>query len=155
KRQDLAYLMRDLPSSRTSSANMRSSSRPLSGGALAPFSRKDFKSAFIAASLFYISLLIMLILFCPSALHNLAINLYLGSSLFKGLVTQFGQINTLLINLVGSSASLFRRSLQPLAEAITSIDLAWKYLLCQNIAAWLTSIVVLAYVKYCSRGFGR
>lgn len=151
---DLIYLMRSLPpSSRTLSMDMRGRSvaKSLTNRVLALVSRKDFESAFIAASLFHLSLMASVIALSPSALYNSTVNLYLSSGLFRGLIKHFGSINAFLIGFMGSSAISFRRYLQPLIEALMNIDVVWKYLLCQNIAAWLTSIVVLMYVRYRSK----
>ncbi|MEM1506865.1 MAG: hypothetical protein QXU02_02560 [Candidatus Bathyarchaeia archaeon] len=153
---DLVYLMRNLPASpRTASAKPHGRPQSLISRASTLFSRRDFEGAFIAVSLFLISLIITFTLLCPSALYNFAVSLYLSGSLLRSLVTQFGQMNLLLKGFIGSSAASFRRASQPLVEALTGINVAWKYLLCQNIAAWLTSIVALAYVRYCSKASKR
>lgn len=153
---DLVYLMRNLPASpRTASAKPHGRPQSLISRVSALFSRRDFEGAFIAVSLFLISLIITFTLLCPSALYNFAVNLYLNSSLLRSLVTRFEQMNLLLKGLIGSSAASFRRASQPLVEALMGINIAWKYLLCQNIAAWLTSIVILAYVRYRSKASKR
>ena len=33
-------------------------------------------------------------------------------------------------------------------QSLTESDLLWRYVLCQNAAAWVSAIATLAYVKY-------
>lgn len=113
---------------------------------------RALETSSIVLSLFCLSLLIAFTLLYPSFIHRFAMNLYLSSSLFRALIAQFKQINSIIVgSLIGPSAFSFWAAFQPLIKQLMSIDPVWKYLLCQNIAAWSVSLISFAYVKYCSR----
>jgi hypothetical protein len=101
--------------------------------------------------LFAFSSLITFILICPSILHKFAVNLYWSNILFKGVIGWTRQINSLLISILSSLAISFRNNLwgliKPFSEMLLNLEVSWKYLIYQNIVAWVPSIIVLAYVK--------
>jgi len=102
--------------------------------------------------LFAFSSLITFILICPSALHEFAVNLYWGNILFKGIIGWTRQINSSLTSILSSFAISFRNGIwgliKPFSETLLNLEVAWKYLIYQNIVAWVPSTIVMAYVKY-------
>ncbi|MBS7634524.1 hypothetical protein KEJ34_03370 [Candidatus Bathyarchaeota archaeon] len=112
----------------------------------------DFTIPMGITAFFALLLLTSFALLCPSVLNNFAASLYRGNNIFRGLISWFFQINSSLMGAVGLLAASFRisleSSLKPAIKSILGLDLAWKYLLCQNTAAWATVLYMLAYVKY-------
>lgn len=117
--------------------------------------RSTFLGVLSTVLLFGFLSLIMLMLMCPFFLYGSVVNLYRSSSLFRSLIELSKQINSSLINAIGPFAIVFRNSfwelIKPLGQLIITLNVTWKYLICQNVAAWSTAITILAYVKYCRR----
>lgn len=110
--------------------------------------------AFLAHSLAY-----------PWWIHDIVINFYRGNPSFMSFVTgaqeslqSLGQalapvewIATAINNALLAAAPAFRSNLQSLgasAEPIARLDITGKYLLVQNLAAWICALIALAYGKY-------
>ncbi len=112
----------------------------------------DFKIPMGITAFFALLLLTSFALLCPSVLNDFAASLYRGNNIFRGLVSWFFQMNSFLTGAIDPLAASFRisleSSLKPAIKSILGLDLAWKYLLCQNTAAWATVLYMLAYVKY-------
>ncbi|MBS7624956.1 MAG: hypothetical protein QXS10_07085 [Candidatus Bathyarchaeia archaeon] len=151
---NIHYITRSLPTVRPSKKTWTSAR---SGAALYFISYyRVFENCFIAVSLFCLSLLIVLALLHPIFIHRFAVNLYLSNGLFRALVAQFRQITSAIVSaLMGPSAFSFWKTFQPLIEQAMNIDPMWKYLLCQNIAAWSVSLISFTYVRYCLRSLKR
>lgn len=146
---NIDYIMRSLP---TVHMPKKAQISPRSMAFHSTSHYRTLEISFIALSLFCLSLIVAFTLLHPSFIHRFAMNLYLSNSLFRSLVTQFEQINSIIVGgLMGPSAFSFWAAFQPLIKQLISIDPVWKYLLCQNIAAWSVSLISFAYVKYCSR----
>ncbi len=107
-------------------------------------------------ALFSFLLFIIFMLVYPSALYNFTLNLYQSNYFFRAFIKWSSQVNSSLINAVGLFAASFRSSLsgliKPLSEPLIKADITWKYLICQNVTAWLTVIFALAYGKYHEKG---
>jgi len=103
-------------------------------------------------ALFAFLLLTSFILLCPSILNDFAASLYHGSIFFRGLISWSAHINSSLIETLVFFIASFRISLEApfksIIKSILGIDLIWKYLICQNIAAWATTIYMLTYVRH-------
>lgn len=152
------YLTRNLftASSRAlASAKARISSKSLDLAAESRLLRFTLLGALSTILLFGFLSFIILTLICPLFLYGFVTNLYWSNSLFRSLIEWSKQINLSLINAVGPLAIAFRNSfwslIKPLSELIITLNVTWKYLICQNITAWSTAITVLAYVRYCRR----
>lgn len=102
--------------------------------------------------LFSFLLFVLFMSVCPYALYNLVLNLYWGNDLFRALIEWSSQINSSLIDAVGLFAASLRGGIssliRPLSDPLLEVDVVWKYLICQNAAAWLTTMFTLAYGKY-------
>lgn len=112
----------------------------------------DFLIPIGITSFFALILLTLFALLCPSVLNDFAASLYHRNNLFRGLISWSAQLNSSLKGIIGWLAAYFRISLEssikPAMKSILGLDLAWKYLLCQNAASWATALYMLAYVKY-------
>lgn len=119
--------------------------------AIGSLSKTTIKNAFGLILLLGFLTFVTFALLCPFALLGFAAKLYRSDGFFRGLIEWSKQINLTLINALGLIAASFRSSvwglIGPLSEHIIKLDAAWKYLICQNIIAWLTSTLILAYVQ--------
>lgn len=104
------------------------------------------------ALLFALSLLIAFTLVNPSVPYEFAVSFYWNNAFFRSLILWSRQINSLLANVLGLFAASFRTSLsgliKPFIEVFSSLNIVWKYLICQNITAWAFSVLITIYVKY-------
>lgn len=122
-----------------------------SKSAISGLSKTTVKNVFGLILLLGFLTFVTFTLLCPLALFEFATKLYWSNGFFRELVERSRQINSILINVLGLIAASFRSSvwglIGPLSEQIVGLDVAWKYLICQNIIAWLTSTLILAYVQ--------
>jgi hypothetical protein len=137
------------------------------------FSRRLFvaktaiRSAMVILLAFVSFALLAYSLAYPWRFHDTAINFYRGNPSFMFFVigTQeslqslgqtlapIGWITTAINDALLAAAPGFRKSLQSLgasAESIAKLDITGKYLLVQNLAAWVCALIALAYGKYVS-----
>lgn len=129
------------------------------------FARKAIRSALIILLAFVSFAFLAFSLAYPWWIHDTVVNLYRGNPSFMSFVigTQEGLqsigealapiewIATAVNNALLAAAPGFRDSLQSLgasAEPIAKLDITGKYLLVQNLAAWVSALIALAYGKY-------
>lgn len=120
----------------------------------AGLSQPAFRGVLGITLLFGFLSFIIFVLVYPESLFRLSESLYWSSGLFRGLIKLSYQINKFMVGALGSLALSFRSSIlgliRPLSEATMMLDVRWKYLICQNIAAWATALFILVYVRYSS-----
>jgi len=133
------------------------------------FARAAVKSTATVLTVFLLSVLTLYILVYPNLLHDLAIGLCSANPSFHGFVLktiEIGQGIAQALSPIGWLASAindalravapsFRNIIEGLGASITvpliNLDLVWKFVICQNAAAWISAIVALAYGEYTSR----
>ncbi len=131
------------------------------------FAKTAVRSATIILLAFVSFALLAFSLAYPLWIHDAVVNFYRGNPSIVSFVigTQeslqsLGQalapvegIATAINNALLAAAPGFRTSLQSLgasAEPIAKLDITGKYLLVQNLAAWVCALIALAYGKYAS-----
>jgi len=132
------------------------------------FARAAVKSTATVLIVFLVSILALYILVYPNLFHDLAVGLYSSNPSFRGFVLKtneiargiaqalspIGWLASAINDALRSLAPGFRSAIQgfgtPMTESLTNLDLVWKYVLCQNVAAWISAIVALAYGEYSS-----
>ncbi len=131
------------------------------------FARTATRSAMIILLTFVSFALLAYSLAFPWWIHDSVVNLYRGNPSFMSFVigTQeslqslgqalapIGWVATAINNALLAAAPGFRSSLQSLgasAEPIAKLDITGKYLLVQNLAAWVSALIALAYGEYAS-----
>lgn len=132
------------------------------------FAQAAVRSAVTVLVIFLCAFFLLVIVEYPDLIHYWALNLYRGSPAFLDFVLGTAQwfrgvgqaapslgglgsaVNDALIGL----APGFRRSLEvtgsSLMRPVVELDMVWKYLLSQNLAAWISAVVALAYGVYVS-----
>ena len=122
------------------------------------FARTAIRSAMIILLTFISFTLITFSLAYPWWIHDAAINFYRGNPSLLSFVigTQeslqsIGKALAPLNDALLAAAPSFRSGLQSLgasAEPIARLDITGKYILVQNLAAWICALIALAYGKY-------
>ena len=115
------------------------------------------------------SVLALYILVYPNLFHDLAIGLYGANPSFHGFVLKtietskglaqalspVGWLASAIDGALRAVAPGFRSAIEGLGSSMTgplvNLDLVWKYILCQNAAAWISAIGALGYGEYTSR----
>ena len=133
------------------------------------FARAAVKSTATVLTVFLVSILALYILVYPNLSHDLAIGLYSANPSFHGFVLKtieiakgiaqalspIGWLASAIDGALRAVAPGFRNAIEGLGSSmtgpLTNLDLVWKYTLCQNAAAWISAIVILAYGEYASR----
>jgi len=74
-------------------------------------------------------------------------------------LTPIGWIGSTINNALLAVAPSFRNTLEGFGTSITgplvTLDLVWKYAICQNIAAWASALTALTYVQYATHPYRR
>ena len=133
------------------------------------FARAAVKSTVTVLAVFLLSVLTLYILAYPKLTYNLVTGIYEASPSFHGFVLKtieigkaiaqalspIGWLASAINNALRAAAPGFRKALEgfggPITESLAKLDLVWIYTLCQNVAAWVSAVVALAYGEYTSR----
>jgi len=137
------------------------------------FARAATKSAVTIVLIFLVSFLTVYLMGYPSLIYDIVVGLYRGNPSFHGFVigtieaagsigrvlSPIGWLASAINNALISAAPIFRSALEGFAVSIAGplvgLDLMWRYVICQNIAAWVSAIVALAYAQYTTRLYRR
>jgi len=128
----------------------------------------SFKGAFVTIIFFPSLALIVYLITYPDMLYNFTYSMFksnpslLGFAIaIRNFASSIGQtlpplgwIASSIDNSLKSAAPGFRNSVSgfgDLINALASLDANSKYILCQNLAAWIPALIILAYGKYVSR----
>jgi hypothetical protein len=133
------------------------------------FARTAIKSAVTVLLVFLVSVLTLYLLAYPELTYSLATGIYKADPSFHGFVLKsidigktmaqalspVGWLASAIDNALRAAAPGFRNALEgfgePVKEHLAKSGLLWVYILCQNVAAWVSAIVALAYGEYISR----
>jgi hypothetical protein len=137
------------------------------------FARAAMKSTATVVLFFLASFLVLHLMGSPSLIHDLVVGFYRGNPSFHGFVvgtieaagsigrvlSPIGWLASAINNALISAAPGFRGALEGFASSITAplvgLDLMWRYVICQNIAAWVSAIGALTYAQYTTRLYRR
>jgi hypothetical protein len=131
------------------------------------FARTAIRSAMIILLAFVSFVLLAYTLAYPRWIHDAVVNFYHANPSFMRFVIEtqgkfqslgqflapIGWMATAINNALLAAAPSFRSGLQGIgasAEPIARLDITGKYLLVQNLAAWVCALSALAYGKYAS-----
>lgn len=137
------------------------------------FARAAIKSAATVLVIFLLAFLALYVLGYPNLIHDAVVGLYERSPFFLGFVlwitnlahavgqalSPLGWLASAINKALLAAAPGFRDALQglgtPIIGEVAKIDLTGKYVLCQNLAAWISAFIALAYGRYASRLYRR
>jgi hypothetical protein len=131
-----------------------------SGDTSAVFQRRSFggvvlESAVTVLTVFLLAIILSAVLVYPHLFTDFAVEFYRSTSglqsflqsLAEGLVSVGGGLDSV----ASGFRSAFEGLVSPSSPSLTSGDLLWRYVFCQNAAAWISAISALVYVRYFSK----
>lgn len=137
------------------------------------FARAAINSAVTVVLIFLVSFLTVYLMGYPSLIYDIVVGLYQGSPSFHGFVigtieaagsigralSPIGWLASAVNNALIVAAPGFRSALEGFAASIAGpligLDLVWRYVICQNVAAWVSAIAALIYAQYTPRLYRR
>jgi len=131
------------------------------------FARATVKSLTTVLAVFIVSVFGLYLLVKPTAIHDAIVGFYTANpslaSVIRGIAegiasSPIGGFTTGVDNALAGVAVGFWSALEGtgrVAESLVKLDLIWKYVICQNIAAWVSAFMVWVYGKYSSRLYRR
>jgi len=132
------------------------------------FARAAVKSAATVLAVFVVGVLTSYLLAYPKVTYDLTTGFYGSDPSFQGFVLKtieigkgiaqalfpIGWLASAIDNALRAVAPGFRNALEgfgaPTMKSLSGLDLAGRYIVCQNFAAWISALVVLAYGEYAS-----
>jgi len=132
------------------------------------FARAAVRSAVTVLVIFLSAVVLVALIEYPGLIHSWTLNLYRGSPVLLNFVQGTGQwlqgvgqgvpplgeLGSAIINALLRLAPGFRGSLEGVGASLTrpivQLDVVGKYILSQNVAAWASALVALAYGAYVS-----
>ena len=132
------------------------------------FGRVAFESTVTVLTIFLLSILICYVLVYPNLFNDFAVGLYSSNSAFHGFVLKTTEVLQGIAKALAPIVSAIDGGLRAIApgfrnafeglvssrpQSFTGGDLLWRYVFCQNAAAWVSAIAALAYGKYISKTY--
>ena len=128
------------------------------------FGRVALESTVTVLTIFLLSIILLYVLVYPNLFTDFAVGLYSVNSAFHGFVLQsieslqgIGKALAPIDDGLRAIAPGFRNTFEGIVSArtpsLTEGDLLWRYVFCQNAAAWVSAIAALAYVRYFSKTY--
>lgn len=123
------------------------------------FGNVAFESIAIVLTVFLISIILLAVLVYPNLFTEVAAGLYGTntalhgfargiSEALQGAIEALGPINDVLRAIAPGVRNLAEGVSSPNAPHLASGDILWRYVFCQNAAAWISAFSALAYVRY-------
>jgi len=135
--------------------------------------RAAVKSAVIVLAVFLSLFLLLHVNVFPGLIHDVVVAFYRNNPPFHAFVSgtvevargisrvlsPIGWLGSVVNNALVASASGFRHAFDgvgvSLVEPLTRLDVVAKYVVVQNIAAWVSAFLAVAYGEYVSRPYRR
>jgi hypothetical protein len=128
------------------------------------FGRVALESAVTVLTIFLLSIILLSVLVYPNLFTDFAVGFYSANSAFHGFAVSLAEALQGVIKALGpidgglrAIAPGFRNAFEGLVtsrpQSLTEGDLLWRYVFCQNAAAWVSAIASLAYVRYFSKTY--
>ncbi len=125
------------------------------------FGRLAFESTVTVLTIFLLSIIIVSVLVYPRLFTDFAVVLYSPNSPLQGFLLQLNGILQAILSPINDALRALAPGLRNVFEGLgisksqsfTGGDLLWRYVFCQNAAAWISALVALAYGKYFSNTY--
>ena len=121
------------------------------------FSRVALESAVTVLTIFLLSIILLSVLVYPNLFTEFAVGFYSKTSPLQGFMQSLADVLLSIASGLDSIAPGFRNAFEGLVtsrpQPLTGGDLLWRYVFCQNVAAWVPAIAALAYVRYFSKTY--
>lgn len=135
--------------------------------------RAAVKSAVIVIAVFFSIFLLLYFSVFPMLIHDVVVGFYRDNPSFLGFILRtrevargignalspIGWLGSVVNEGLVASASGFRHAFDgveiAIVEPLTKLDVAGKYIVVQNVAAWVSAFLALTYGEYISRPYRR
>jgi hypothetical protein len=121
------------------------------------FGRVAFESTITVLTIFLLSIILLSVLVYPNLFTDFAVGFYSTTSPLQGFMQSLADVLVSIASGLDSIAPGFRNAFEDIVSArspsLTEGDLLWRYVFCQNAAAWASAIAALAYVRYFSNTY--
>jgi hypothetical protein len=121
------------------------------------FGEVAFESAVTVLVVFLLAIILLSVLVYPTLFTDFAVGFYSKTSALQEFLRSLADGLVSIFSGLGSVAPGFRSALGGLVSSssasLTEGDLLWRYVFCQNAAAWISAVSVLVYVRYFSRTY--
>lgn len=119
------------------------------------FSSVAFESGITVLTVFLLAFILLAVLVYPRLFTDFAVEFYSKTSGLQGFMQSVAEgvvsIAGGLEPLASGFRSAFEGLVSPNLPSFTGGDLLWRYVFCQNAAAWISAISALVYVRYFSK----
>lgn len=121
------------------------------------FGRVALESTVTVLTIFLLSIILLSVLVYPNLFTDFAVGFYSKTSPLQGFMQSLADVLVSIASGLDSIAPGFRNAFEDIVSArtpsLTEGDLLWRYVFCQNAAAWVSAIAALAYVRYFSNTY--
>ena len=121
------------------------------------FGRVALESAVTVLTVFLLSIILLSVLVYPNLFTDFAVGFYSKTSHLQGFMQSLTDGVVSIASGLDSIAPSFRNAFEGLVisrpPSLTEGDILWRYVFCQNAAAWISAISALAYVRYFSKTY--
>ncbi len=120
------------------------------------FARATVKSAVNILAVFLAAAVALYLLGRPRTIQDLVVSFYAGNPSFLDLTVKLWEwwetsaLNKALLAAAPGFRNILLALGAPIVNSMVRLDLAGKYLVCQNVAAWASAMATLAYGRYVS-----
>jgi len=120
------------------------------------FAKATVKSAVNILAIFLTAVIVLYLLGNPKYIQDLIEGFYAGNPSFLDLIVKLWEwwgasaLNGALLAVAPGFRSALLALGAPIVNSMVRLDLAGKYLVCQNAAAWASAMAALAYGRYVS-----
>jgi hypothetical protein len=115
------------------------------------FGRVALESAVTVLTVFLLSIILLAVVVYPNLFTDFAVGFYSVNSALQGFMQSLSDVLVSIASGLDSIAPGFRSAFENIVSArtpsLTEGDLLWRYVFCQNAAAWVSAIAALVYVK--------
>jgi len=124
------------------------------------FARATVKSSATVLAVFIVSAFALYLLVQPTFIYDVVVGFYTGNpsllwtveGITEGIASSpIGGLTTAVNNALSGAAIWFWNTFEgagKLTEGLVQLELIWKYIICQNLAAWVCAFMIWAYGKY-------
>ena len=115
------------------------------------FSKAALESTVTVITVFLLAIILLAVIVYPNLFTRFAAGFYSETSALQGFMQSLADVLVSIASGLDSIAPGFRSAFEGIVSAklpsLTQGDLLWRYVFCQNAAAWVSALVALAYVK--------
>jgi hypothetical protein len=115
------------------------------------FDRLALESTVTVLTVFLLAIILLAVLLYPNIFTKFAVGFYSETSALQGFMKAFGDVMVSVARVFDGVAPGFRSVFEGIVStnlpSLASGDILWRYVLCQNVAAWVSAFAALVYVK--------